>query len=711
MALAAATVLVPLGASIASAQESTAGSPGNVPAANFEGSSSYNGQPTTQGVLHRGGEYVPVSTYPGIIAGIRVGGPRPEGETCTGTVVAPKKVLIAAHCADAAGEKSFVYGLDDLADYEGGSGTGFQFSKVTSYKKHPSYVNFDQGYDVAMVTLATEIRLLDGAAYPAIASSADPRIPVGTTIDSYGYGKKDPDDQTRDVKLTRAKMPVVDGSRDCLGVGAGFKDATMICAGYSDGRVSILQGDSGGPLVHNNKIYGVASWGKATWDWYSVWGRLNNDMGDWAITERGPVDPGQTDATIAVEPSSLKVNAGQFVSTTVTSKAGSTAGENITLSASGLPVGVKAIFSPTVVKAGENAKLTFEAAGDAANGPATVTINGATAGGKTITATVNLTVEGGIAGPFGISLDPASIAVEPGESGSSGLNSVAGESGPESVTLTASGLPGGATLSFQPNEITTGESAKVLVETTSSTPKGSYDVTVTGTNAGGKTATATLKLTVGAPAPVEFGITVDPASATVNKNENTSVGLKSTGSGDITLSASGLPAGVTASFQPSTIKGGESAKITFSADATVETGDVTVTITGTNAGVTKTADVRLSVKGDAPGGAVAVALNPSSGSVQQGQLAQFAAKFTGGTGNITVSASGVPGAQFFYNPQVVANGGTSNIWIFTNFQTAAGTYPVTVTGTAADGSKGTATYTLTVTRFGYIASPNQARAH
>jgi secreted trypsin-like serine protease len=232
-----------------------------------------------------GGQDATVAEYPGIVAAIRAGGTRPEGQTCTGTVVAPRKILIAAHCADNQGKKSFVYGLDDLADHKGGSGGGFVADAI-SYKKHPKYVNFDQGYDVAVVTTDKDIKLKDGAAYPSFATSADSGIAaVGKNGQGFGYGKKDFDDNTRDVTLDKVTLPVVDGAAECEGVGAGFKPETMICAGYSDGHVTILPGDSGGPLVIDNKIVGVASWSRADFKWYSVYGRLDNDMGDWVTEE------------------------------------------------------------------------------------------------------------------------------------------------------------------------------------------------------------------------------------------------------------------------------------------------------------------------------------------------------------------------------------------------------------------------------------------
>jgi hypothetical protein len=70
-----------------------------------------------------------------------------------------------------------------------------------------------------------------------------------------------------------------------------------------------------------------------------------------------------------------------------------------------------------------------------------------------------------------------------------------------------------------------------------------------------------------------------------------------------------------------------------------------------------------------------------------------------GTGNLTLTASGVPtGAQLSFNPATIGQNGSSNVWIFTNFSTPVGTYPITIKATSADGKTGTTTFTLTVTR-------------
>ncbi|MET9628605.1 trypsin-like serine protease [Lentzea sp. NPDC006480] len=589
--------LLALVAAAALAPVSVAHATPNAPAANYLGDT----VPANLGDVSptfAGGQDATVSEFPGIVAGIRAGGSRPEGQTCTGTVVAPRKILIAAHCADAQGDKKFVYGLDDLKDYQGGAGTGFAVN-VVSYKKHPKYVNFDQGYDVAVVTVDRDIALKGGAAYPKFATSADSGgAAPGRTGLGFGYGKKDFNDTSQDVTLDKASLPIVNGDSVCQGVGAGFKSAYMICAGYADGRITILPGDSGGPLVVDGKVYGVASWSRSDFKWYSIYGRLDNEMGDWVKTEVGDQPP---------------------------------------------------------------------------------------------------------TGDFGLSVSPGSGSVAKGRTLSAAITTTAGSGGQENATLSASGLPSGVKAVFQPTTVTTGESAKVTFDASTSAPSGTYEVTITGTTSSGKSASGKFSLTVtGDPQPGDFTLSASPSSVKAAKGKYVSTTISSTGGGQtITLSASGVPSGVKATFQPTSIAAGGSAKLTLDVSSTATAGTSTITVTGTDAaGKTATTTVSLTVEGtEPPTGEVTVTATPSSATVRQGLLAQTLVKAAGGTGNLTLTASGVPsGASLSFNPATIGQNGSSNVWIFTNFSTSPGTYPITVTATSADGKTGRTTFTLTVTR-------------
>ncbi|MFD7028629.1 trypsin-like serine protease [Streptomyces sp. NPDC059917] len=431
-----------------------------------------------------GGTPASVKDYPFVIAGLREGGSRPQGQTCTGSVIAPRKILIAAHCKAAEGKKTFLYGLDDL-NAGGGTRVG-----VVSYDVHPKYVNFDQGYDVAVVTTDQDVPV-PGGQYAKVATSADTDLnKPGKSGLGLGYGKKDFNDDTRDVTLTKFTLPIVAGS-NCNGVGAGFQDATMICSGYGDGHVSILPGDSGGPLIVDGKVVGVASWSRADFKWYSVYGRLNNDMGDWVKEQIGQTPPSTT-FSLAVSPAAVKVEPGAYASTTVSSTAGSNGSEKVDLSASGLPQGAKATFQPSSIDSGSGAKLTVETATSTPQGEYAVTVTGTGPSG-TATAKLTLTVGSGQppTGDLKVSVDPTSGTGTPG-SFSYATVTVAGGSGTVKLSAAGTGLP--IPPSFSPATVNGSGTSRMQVVTPFQS--GAYRITVTAKDAAGKTATATYTLTV-----------------------------------------------------------------------------------------------------------------------------------------------------------------------------------------------------------------------
>ena len=96
---------------------------------------------------------------------------------------------------------------------------------------------------------------------------------------------------------------------------------------------------------------------------------------------------------------------------------------------------------------------------------------------------------------FSISVSPAAGSVAQGKSVSATVSTavVSGTAG--SVTLTASGMPSGATATFAPTSVTAGNSATLTIATATSTPAGTYPVTVTGTTPDA-THSATYNLTV-----------------------------------------------------------------------------------------------------------------------------------------------------------------------------------------------------------------------
>src|SRR5579863_1868321 len=96
---------------------------------------------------------------------------------------------------------------------------------------------------------------------------------------------------------------------------------------------------------------------------------------------------------------------------------------------------------------------------------------------------------------FSLAVSPASGTVSPGASASTTVTTAVTSGSAEPVTLTASGLPSGATASFSTSPVTSGGTSTMTVNSTSSTPAGTYPITVTGTAASGSHST-TYTLTV-----------------------------------------------------------------------------------------------------------------------------------------------------------------------------------------------------------------------
>ncbi|HEX6869729.1 MAG TPA: proprotein convertase P-domain-containing protein [Micromonosporaceae bacterium] len=99
---------------------------------------------------------------------------------------------------------------------------------------------------------------------------------------------------------------------------------------------------------------------------------------------------------------------------------------------------------------------------------------------------------------FSISVSPASGAVNPGGSLTATVSTAVTNGSAQTVNLSASGLPSGATASFSPSSITSGGSSTMTIATATSTPAGTYTVTITGTGTSA-TRTTTFSLTVNGP--------------------------------------------------------------------------------------------------------------------------------------------------------------------------------------------------------------------
>jgi subtilisin-like proprotein convertase family protein/subtilisin family serine protease len=99
---------------------------------------------------------------------------------------------------------------------------------------------------------------------------------------------------------------------------------------------------------------------------------------------------------------------------------------------------------------------------------------------------------------FSVSVSPAAGTTDPGGTVSATVSTATTSGSPQNVTFSASGLPSGATATFNPPSVASGGSSTLSIATSASTPAGTYQVTILGTGASAAR-TATFTLTVNGP--------------------------------------------------------------------------------------------------------------------------------------------------------------------------------------------------------------------
>ncbi|HEY3716613.1 MAG TPA: hypothetical protein VGL39_18965 [Jatrophihabitantaceae bacterium] len=161
-----------------------------------------------------------------------------------------------------------------------------------------------------------------------------------------------------------------------------------------------------------------------------------------------------------------------------------------------------------------------------------------------------------------LQISPAGQSVTRGQSASYTVSATSTGGFTGSVSLSAGGLPSGASAAFAPTSVTLSSgsttTSALTVTTTSTMPVGSYTLTVTGTS-GKVSGSVNAGLTVNYPLSSSLTMTVTPASITMAPGAAAvyTVALARTNlPGAVAFSvAGGLPTGATATYSPNPTTG------------------------------------------------------------------------------------------------------------------------------------------------------------
>ncbi len=351
---------------------------------------------------------------------------------------------------------------------------------------------------------------------------------------------------------------------------------------------------------------------------------------------------------------------------------------SVTFSIAGLPSGVTAVWSPNPTSS--YTTLTLTASSSTAVGPSKLTITG-TSGSITSSSTTTLTIHQPSFTVYG----PTSVDIGQGGSANTyvAITPEYGFNG--NVTFSVTGLPSGVTALWNPNP--TSGSTSLSLNASNSTATGSSQITITGTS-GGAAASTTATLTVHAPSFTIYSYSVvnigQGSTGTSYVSINPAYGFN----GNVNLSVSGLPSGVTASFSPNPTT--NSSTLTFTASSTAAVGTKTVTLTGTSGTLTATTTVTLGVY--APSFTISGSTIASIGQGTTTPLYFYVSPQYGFTGSVNFSVSGLPsGVTASFAPNPTTN--TTTMTLTAGSTAAIGQSTLTITGTS--GSQ-TATTTTTL---------------
>jgi hypothetical protein len=215
---------------------------------------------------------------------------------------------------------------------------------------------------------------------------------------------------------------------------------------------------------------------------------------------------------------------------------------------------------------------------------------------------------------FSISCSPSSVSVQQGGSVGSTCTITSTAGFASAVTLACANLPAGVSCSYAPNPVTPpangSTNSSLTITASGSAATGTFTIQAQGTS-GATTRSANISLTVTATPTPNFSVSCSPGSLTVTQGASSGTStctVTSSGgfSSAVALSCTGLPAGVSCAYNPSSVtppaNGSATSALTLSATASAATGTFSFQAQGVGGSLTRTFNMSVTVNPAGGGG-------------------------------------------------------------------------------------------------------------
>jgi hypothetical protein len=303
------------------------------------------------------------------------------------------------------------------------------------------------------------------------------------------------------------------------------------------------------------------------------------------------------DFTLSATPTSQTVTQGASTTYTVSVTPSNGFNGTVTFSLSGQSADSTYSFNPSSVTTSGSSTLTVTTSSTTPSGTYPLTITG-TSSTLSRTAIVSLVVNAAPTPDFALSATPTSQTVTQGASTTYTVSVTPSNGFNGTVTFSLSGQSADTTYSFSPSSVTTSGSSTLTVTTSSTTPSGTYPLTITGVSSSLSHSAAVTLVVQAAPKP-DFSLSATPASQTVKHGAvgSYTVSITRTGgfTGAVTLSAGGLPIGVSVGFNPNGTTG-NSSTMSVSTSGRTPRGTYVLTITAVSGSLSHSTNVTLVVR-------------------------------------------------------------------------------------------------------------------